>query len=134
MSKPTVPLTHADRVLQVLQNHSGPLSAYRILHALSDDGITAPTTVYRALNSLQKTGKVHRIESLNAWTACCEPHHASPPVFEICACCGGVAEHVVRHLCGELQMISSESGFAPDHFVIEIHGRCSDCSTTELTT
>ena len=127
-------LTHADRVLEVLRRRGRPLSAYEILEALREDGVTAATTVYRALAKLLDVGHVHRIESLNAWTACCEPHHSETPVFEICDGCGNVTEHVASHLARDIAALSTDSGFAPDRSVIEIHGRCSECGPTATNT
>ncbi len=79
--------THADRVLEFLRGQRRPFSAYEILEALRQDGVTAATTVYRALDKLHEAGQVHRIESLNAWTVCCKPNHSDPSVFEICDFC-----------------------------------------------
>ena len=123
-------LTHSDRVLELLRCQRRPLSAYEILEALRGDGVTAAMTVYRALARLLESGQVHRIESLNAWTACCEPHHSGTPVFEICDGCGNVTEHVASHLARDIAALSADSGFVPDRPVIEIHGRCSDCGAT----
>ncbi len=121
--------THADRVLGLLRRRGRPLSAYEILDALREDGVTAATTVYRALAKLIEAGHVHRIESLNAWTACRAPHHPEAPVFEICDGCGRVTEHVASaRLARDIAALSTGSGFAPGRAVIEIHGRCSDCS------
>lgn len=127
MPRSSTRLAHADRVLGYMKRQNRPLSAYEILEDLRDEGVTAATTVYRALAKLHAAGRVHRIESLNAWTACCEPHHAETPVFEICDDCGNVKEHVDAHLAGNIAALSARSGFAPDRSVIEIHGRCSDC-------
>ncbi len=123
-------LTHADRVLELLRRQGRPLSAYEILGALREEGVNAATTVYRALDKLLEAGSVHRIESLNAWTACREPHHSEIPVFEICDGCGNVTEHVTSRLARDIAALSTDSGFAPDRSVIEIHGRCSDCGET----
>ena len=123
-------LARADRVLEFLRRQGRPFSAYEILEAFREDGMTAATTVYRALAKLLETDHVHRIESLNAWTACCEPHHSEPPVFEICDGCGNVTEHVASRLARTIAALSTDTGFAPDRSVIEIHGRCSDCGGT----
>ena len=66
MEKSSKRVTHADRVFKYLQSQDRPVSAYDILEALRGDGVTASTTVYRALEKLLHAGKVHRIESLNA--------------------------------------------------------------------
>lgn len=119
--------THADRVFDVLQAQGQPLSAYQILEALRPDGVNAATTVYRALDQLHGAGRVHRIESLNAWTVCCAPRHAEPPVFEICTDCGAVTERLDNRLARDVAALSDRTGFAPDTSVIEIRGRCTRC-------
>lgn len=125
-------VTHADRVFAYMKHRNRPLSAYEILDGLRDDGITAATTVYRALDKLHATGRVHRIESLNAWTTCCDPNHSETPVFEICDDCGNVTEHVELEFARGIAALAARSGFAPDRSVIEIHGRCSNCDRAAL--
>lgn len=122
-------VTHADRVLNYLKEQHRPLSAYDILEGLRSDGVTASTTVYRALEKLLNAGRVHRIESLNAWTVCCGGHDHDTPVFAICDDCGNVAEHVVSEFTHSIANLSERTGFVPNHTVLEIHGRCSDCNT-----
>ena len=119
--------THADRVLEHLRRQNKPLSAYKILEDLRSEGVTAATTVYRALDQLLAAGRVHRIESLNAWTACCDPSHAETPVFEICEDCGTVTEHVDTRVAQDIATLSKRSGFTPERSVIEIRGRCGTC-------
>ena len=134
MPKGSTRVTHADRVLEYLQHRNRPVSAYEILEDLRDEGVTAATTVYRALAKLNASRRVHRIESLNAWAACCEPHHVETPVFEICDDCGSVKEHVDTSLASNIAALSARSGFVPDRSVIEIHGRCSNCDATVSNT
>ena len=119
--------THADRVLEHLRRQSKPLSAYKILEDLRSDGVTAATTVYRALDQLLATGRVHRIESLNAWTVCRNPSHTETPAFEICTDCGAVTEHLDARLACDVAELSDRTGFSPDRSVIEIRGQCGDC-------
>ena len=63
--------THANKVYNFLKKKNKPLSAYEILEELASQGITAPTTIYRALNKLVSNGLIHKIESLCPW------HHQS---------------------------------------------------------
>ena len=72
-------MTQAEKVLEFLRRQGRPLSAFEILESPCGDGVTATATVYRALAKLLEGGHVHRIESLNAWTACREPHHVEKP-------------------------------------------------------
>jgi Fur family zinc uptake transcriptional regulator len=117
-------------VLKYLQSQDRPVSAYDILEGLRDDGVTASTTIYRALEKLLDAEKVHRIESLNAWTVCCGEHDGKTPVFAICDDCGTVTEHVDDEFADSIAGLSERTGFAPKHLVLELHGRCSGCSTS----
>ena len=74
-----------------------------------------------------KDGRIHRIESLKAWTTCCDPNHTEAAVFEICKDCGNVTEHINKRLVKTLAALSEHSGFSPKHSVMEIHGSCKDC-------
>ncbi|MBC8862824.1 transcriptional repressor, partial [Escherichia coli] len=62
-----------------------PIGAYDLLAELEPQrGRVPPTTVYRALDFLVEHGFIHRIESKNAFFACCEigvPHEGQ---FLIC--------------------------------------------------
>ena len=130
MEKRSKRITHADRVFKYLQAQDRPVSAYDILEGLRDDGVTASTTVYRALEKLLDAGRVHRIESLNAWTVCCGGHDGKTPVFAICDDCGTVTEHVDDDFADIIAALSKRTGFAPNRSVLELHGRCNDCSTS----
>ena len=68
MKKHSERIMHADRVLQYLQQQKRPVSAYDILEGLRSDGVTASTTVYRALERQMNAGSINRIQSLIAWT------------------------------------------------------------------
>ncbi|TVQ53610.1 MAG: transcriptional repressor [Rhodobacteraceae bacterium] len=131
MRRGTVQQTHADRVLAFLRQAARPLSAYQILEGLRPDGVAAPVTVYRALDRLRAAGRVHRIESLNAWTPCCDPDHAETPVFAICEVCGAVSEHLDARLARDVADLARRTGFAPARSVIEIRGRCGACRAVE---
>ena len=47
-----------------------PMKAYSILFNVQKKGIKAPLQVYRALDKLVEIGKIHKIESRNAFIAC----------------------------------------------------------------
>ena len=57
-------------VLNLLEKSKEPLKAYTILSGTKNNGITAPTQVYRALDKLIEIGKVHKIKSKNSYIAC----------------------------------------------------------------
>lgn len=114
------------RVLELLVEAGGPVKAYDLLAALKPDGAAQPPTVYRALDFLTKSGLAHKVEALNAYTACL---HGSEPgdaaELFICEACGEVQErHTHRHCEDHLP-----DGFEVERSVIEHYGRCGRCTT-----
>lgn len=133
---------HATNIMSALVDAPRPLSAYDLLDRLRPTGVAAPLTVYRALDKLIASGKVHRIESLNAFVACRngEHHHghvdddetAEPPRrttgFAICDRCGTVEEFIDNDLFAQLDEIMAKRRFVPHASAIEVHGLCAACS------
>ena len=128
MGKQIKKLSHANKILNFMKRKKVPLSAYEILDGLATQGITAPTTVYRALNKLVNDKLIHKIESLNTWTLCCGSHQNNMPIFEICKNCGNVTEHLDSNLTKTIRRLSERSGFSADNSFFEIHGQCGDCT------
>ena len=116
-------------VLEKLEAASGPLSAYTLLDQLRDSGFRAPLQVYRALDILVKGGLVHRLESLNAFVACAEPHDHdhSMIAFAICDNCGQVTEFSDHYVGHQLDDWVRSTGFVPKKAVIEFRGTCAKC-------
>ena len=116
-------------VFDVLEKAEGPLSAYTILDKLRDHGFRAPLQVYRALDTLIKGGFVHRLESLNAFVACAEPHDHSHDMtaFAICDRCGQVVEMSDHEVGEQLDHWVQSTGFAAKKAVIEFRGTCAKC-------
>jgi len=117
-------------VLDTLAHADAPLSAYTILDRLRDDGFRAPLQVYRALDKLTGLGLVHRLESLNAFVACAQPHcHAGGMIaFAICETCGQVDEFSDEMVVERLSAWTGGHGFKPHKTTIEIRGTCSACA------
>ncbi len=116
------------RVLELLLEAGGPVKAYDLLAALKPDGGAQPPTVYRALDFLTKAGLAHKVEALNAYTACSHGDHADRHTDDtaalfICGACGSVEERHVPKVSGE----GAPDGFRLDRSVIEHYGRCADC-------
>ncbi|MEO0913508.1 MAG: Fur family transcriptional regulator [Pseudomonadota bacterium] len=122
-------------VLDIMLQRSSPLSAYDILRELRHaNPKIAPPTVYRALAALIKRGRIHRLESLNAYVACrrdCTKHGA---ILSICDACGMVEECVEPDLLADLSTITGKSGFAAQRHVIEVHGVCASCGREAAST
>ena len=117
-------------VYEALSQASQPIGAYELLGQLKAHGLRAPLQIYRALDRLIELRLVHRLESLNAWTTCCDANHESTPVFVICDDCGEVKEHIDTNLNHSIEDISKQSGFVPKRPIIEIHGRCENCGNS----
>lgn len=116
------------QVMDALSGAEGPLSAYAILEELrSIHPKIAPTTVYRALSALSEQGRVHRLESLNAYMTCQHQDHPHDSVLSICDDCGTVEESIAPEVMAGLASLAGQSGFAPTRQVVEIHGTCAEC-------
>lgn len=115
-------------VLDALASANQPLGAYALLDGLCNKEFKAPPQVYRTLEQLVDLKLVHRLESLNAWTLCCDHHHdAETPIFAICNDCGNVTEHLDQTLTNQITALPLKNGFTPNRSVIEIYGQCDDC-------
>ena len=117
-------------VLNVLYKADMPLSAYSILDGLREFGFKAPLQVYRALDRLIELGKVHRIESMNAFVAC---EHSLCKVsdmtaFTICDKCEKVSEVKDKELSDYMHLRAEKFGLHAPKTNIEFHGLCSHCS------
>lgn len=118
-----------ERVFAILLQAHAPMTAYEVLDVARKHKITAPPTVYRALNRLIHEGRVHRLETINAYVACCDVHHVhGNAVFAICNDCGKVDEISESRSLKKLLAEAGEHGFKVDHAVIELKGHCEACS------
>jgi len=119
-------------VLEVLESHQNPLSAYSILEQLTDAGLRAPPQVYRALEKLIDYGLIHKLESINSYVACQHRHCGSHQVtsFAICDTCERVSEIINQEFETTLHGLAERSGLNPTHSTVEIHGVCENCSNT----
>lgn len=117
-------------VMTELEAAKGPLSAYSLLDRLREHGFRAPLQVYRALDTLVKAGKAHRLESLNAFVACAGAHRHDHGItgFAICERCGQVAEFDDPELGARLEAKVGETGFHTHRTVIEVRGLCGTCA------
>lgn len=111
-----------------------PIGAYDLLAALAPErGRVPPTTVYRALDFLVEHGFVHRIESRNAFVACCEigkPHQSQ---FLICERCGDTLEIPGEELAERLSSSPPAHGFEVHKQVVELSGLCSACKHKRIS-
>lgn len=116
------------RALIALRQATQPMSAYAVLAELRDVRPTAAApTAYRALARLMERGLVHRLESVNAYVACCAQDGCTTPVFSICRRCGSVDERSEPQVATDLAAAAARDGFVPQKSVIELIGRCAGC-------
>ena len=92
-------------------------------------GLKAPPQVYRALDRLVEIGKVHKIESKNAFVACknssCTISNAT--AFSICDGCEKVTEISNPKLSKYLSDFQDNSGMKYNKYNLEFFGLCKKC-------
>lgn len=114
------------KVIEALIAASRPLTAYQLLDQLRASGVSAPTTIYRALGRLASQGAVHRLETLNAFVACAHPGRCCSPAFAICRVCRAVTELENVGVAFREDTTSADN-FAVERTTIEMLGLCARC-------
>ena len=116
-------------VLEIIERAKEPLKAYSILFNVQKKGINAPQQIYRALDKLIEIGKIHKIESKNAFVACknanCEVSKAT--AFSICESCEKVEELNDLKLLKYLSSYSDKTGMKYKKYNLEFFGLCKRC-------
>jgi len=122
-------------VLEIIEKAKEPLKAYSILFDVQKKGIKAPQQIYRALDKLIKIGKIHKIESRNAFVACknvnCEISKAT--AFSICEKCEKVIEINNQNLSKYLTNFEDSTGMRYQKYNLEFFGLCKKCKKTKKT-
>ena len=117
-------------VLEIIERAKEPLKAYSILFTVQKKGINAPQQIYRALDKLIEIGKIHKIESKNAFVACknanCEVSKAT--AFSICESCEKVEELNDLKLSKYLSSYSDKTGMKYKKYNLEFFGLCKKCT------
>ena len=113
-------------VLDIIEKAKSPLKAYSILFNVQKKGINAPQQIYRALDKLIEIGKIHKIESKNAFVACrnsdCEISKAT--AFSICESCEMVDEISDTKITKYLRGFNHKKGMKFKRFNLEFFGIC----------
>ena len=116
-------------VLDHVEKSNQPLKAYSILYNVQKKGLKAPLQVYRALDKLVEIGKIHKIESRNAFVACknsnCEITKAT--AFSICEKCEKVTEINNSKLSNYLSDFQDNTGMKYNKYNLEFFGICKKC-------
>ena len=116
-------------VFDIINKSSEPLKAYTILSNVQKKGIKAPPQVYRALDKLIEMGKIHKIESKNAFVACqnssCNISKAT--AFSICESCEEVTEISNSKISKYLSNFEDNTGMTYKKYNLEFFGLCKKC-------
>ena len=116
-------------VLDFVEKSSEPLKAYSILFNVQKKGLKAPLQVYRALDKLVEIGKIHKIESRNAFVACknssCQVSKAT--AFSICEVCEKITEISSSSLSKYLTNFKDKDGMKYSKYNLEFFGLCKKC-------
>ena len=116
------------RALEILLERHRALGAYDVLARLAADGFgNQPPVAYRALEFLVEQGLAHRIQRLNAFTACVHMGEAHAPAFLICRACQCVAEASAMPARQALEEEAGNAGFTVERTTIEALGLCPAC-------
>jgi Fur family zinc uptake transcriptional regulator len=117
-------------VFEALSGFEKPASAYDIAEAVSraQDRRVAANSVYRILDLFVAKNLAQRIESANAYVVNAHPACRHDCIFLICDGCGRIAHIDDDRLTEGVRAAADRAGFAPERPVIEVRGRCADCT------
>lgn len=116
------------KVLEILLSHGRSLKAYELLDEVKRVQSNAtPPTVYRALDFLVEQGLIHRLDAVNAWTACHDAAGEPHDLLIVCTNCGKVAELSDPALSAQLTQIVTDSGFILANLETELRALCMAC-------
>ena len=122
-------------IFDLIDKSGEPMKAYSILFNVQKKGIKAPLQVYRALDKLIEIGKIHKIESKNAFVACknanCEISNAT--AFSICEKCEKVTELNNTKLSKYLSNYEDNSGMNYRRYNLEFYGLCRRCNSKKVS-
>ena len=116
-------------IFDIIEKAKEPIKAYSILFNVQKKGIKAPLQVYRALDKLVEIGKIHKIESRNAFIACqnssCQVSKAT--AFSICEMCEKITEISSSSLSKYLANFKDKDGMKYSKYNLEFFGLCKKC-------
>lgn len=116
------------KVLEILLHQNRSLKAYELLDEIRRVQPGAvPPTVYRALDFLVEEGLIHRLDAVNAWTACLDAAGDPHDLLVICTRCGAVAELSDPVLSRQLAEKVARSGFILTGHETELRALCQQC-------
>ena len=116
------------KVLEILLEQRKSVKAYELLEEIRrvQPG-AAPPTVYRALDFLIEEGLIHRLDAVNAWTACFDAAGDPHDLLVVCTQCGAVAELSDPSLSRLLAKKVAAAGFFLTGHETELRALCDRC-------
>jgi len=117
-------------VFSALAGFDRPASAYDIAEAVSkaEGRRVAANSVYRILDLFVTSNLARRVESANAYIANQHPGCLHDCIFLICDNCGVTTHLDDDKLSGGVRQAAADAGFEASGTVIEVRGKCGDCS------
>ena len=119
-----------ESVFTALAGFDRPASAYDVAEAVSEaEGRRiAANSVYRILDLFVASNLAMRVESVNAYIANQHPGCLHDCIFLICDSCGQTEHIDDDKLSTGVREAAVKAGFQPERPIIEVRGRCGDCS------
>ena len=118
-------------IFDLIDKSGGPMKAYSILFNVQKKGIKAPLQVYGALDKLVEIGKIHKIESRNAFIACqnssCQISKATAffNLWKLWKCIWNSNSKLSKYLSN----FSDDSGMKYSKYNLEFFGLCKKCKS-----
>ncbi len=84
-------------------------------------------TVYRALDSLEEKGLIHKLEALNSFLICSHDGPHSVQAFLVCETCASATEIMLEDAIGSISVVLRRTAFAMNTARLEIRGHCQPC-------
>lgn len=116
-------------VLSIIVKSAKPLGAYDIIEKMPAG--TQPPTVYRALEFWEKQSFLHRISSLNLYSACKAGHRHDGAQFLICNNCHTITETHICTMPPEFATEAKKREFRLEGWFLELRGLCKACEGGE---
>lgn len=115
-------------VFMLLCRHSRPVGAYELLDELKAlRPNAAPVTVYRALDFLVGAGLAHKVNTLNAFTACRGSDLSHRGLMLICRKCSQVIELEDPGVERSIERTAAGLEFETSELLVEVVGTCAAC-------
>jgi Fur family zinc uptake transcriptional regulator len=117
-------------VFEALTGFGRPASAYDIADAVSkaENRRIAANSIYRILDLFVGANLVRKVESSNAYIANAHPDCRHDCIFLVCDGCGLTTHVDDDSVTGLVRAAAEKAGFAPVRPVIEVRGRCAECT------